>query len=1055
MERWLLLLLVLTWPVRAVRAQQEETPPGELPFVALELPEPGRVDLVTQDSEGDLWVATPEELYRFDGRHFQRVPGGKEACLSGPRALVAGPEGEVWCLGADSLSRWRRGRWERPELPPRVGWPGQGLALDGRGRAWLLTSHGLFRTREGRDGFEPVPGWTGQMPRALWADASGELYVTDLGALHRRSADGQWRVWGAAEGLPREQLVGVARDGAGRVWVWSARSTWVLRPGATTFIPGPNLGNELLGVSTALDARGTLWWASSRGLFHQRGEEVRQVEGLPQGWLSHVFVDREGSPWVAGGTGLFRLAGRGLWRRHGPRQGLPSELPWALRRDAEGRLWAGTSRGLARATASGWRLEAPLRDIPVRHLLPSAEGALWLAAGQEVWRYEPHTGDVLRLGREQGLADTQVQALAWEPPSTLWVGTSAGLFRGTLSGRTARFVPVELYPHQELLPVSDLARDERGRLWVASVRGLFVVEAGNPRRFTAAHGLRATWVRLLATRRSGELCVSYENELGLSCFRSEGTTLQELRHLDRATGLRGDAVNLLGEDARGRLWVGGERGVDVLAPGSEVPEASYTLADGLPGDDCAPRAFLAEPDGTVWVGTRSGLGQFLGASEAGPAAPPATRLARLGEADTLEPALPGLELSAETGPLELEVTALTFSGQHAVEHQWLLTGQGQERDFQSLAGSRLRQAGLDPGSYELRVRSRLRHGAWGPITALPFSVAPPWWRSPWVAAAGVALLVLSGQLGFRLRQRALHRRNAELEALVSLRTDELTRAQERLLALEKAALEQRMAGGFAHEMRNALTGAKMLIGRASRGAQGTSLPADTSDKLMALYLQVRDVLPPELHASAALLLRDINSQQEELDLVLRDVDAALGRGLAITRQILEYAQLGRHTPGQESVELRSLVRAVLAESQEALSGVELRVEVAEGCTWRGRQEHVYSIVKNLVLNALDALRDKPGGGERCLRVEVRPEAEACVLRVEDTGVGIAPEHRVHLFEPFFSTKPDSGTGLGLAMVARLVSLYGGHIDVASEPGRGTTFTVSLPHAPAHAPSLAG
>jgi signal transduction histidine kinase len=170
---------------------------------------------------------------------------------------------------------------------------------------------------------------------------------------------------------------------------------------------------------------------------------------------------------------------------------------------------------------------------------------------------------------------------------------------------------------------------------------------------------------------------------------------------------------------------------------------------------------------------------------------------------------------------------------------------------------------------------------------------------------------------------------------------------------------------------------------------------------------------------------------------------------------LEYAQLGRHTRGQETVALRPLVEAVLAESRETLASVQLQGEVADACTWRGRQEHAYSIVKNLVLNALDALRDKPGGGERRLRVEARQEADTCVLRVEDTGVGIAPEHRVHLFEPFFSTKPDSGTGLGLAMVARLVSLYGGHVDVASEPGRGTTFTVSLPHGATSSSTAAG
>ncbi|HYO68253.1 MAG TPA: ATP-binding protein, partial [Archangium sp.] len=125
------------------------------------------------------------------------------------------------------------------------------------------------------------------------------------------------------------------------------------------------------------------------------------------------------------------------------------------------------------------------------------------------------------------------------------------------------------------------------------------------------------------------------------------------------------------------------------------------------------------------------------------------------------------------------------------------------------------------------------------------------------------------------------------------------------------------------------------------------------------------------------------------------------------------------------------------------------------CLWRGRQEHFYSILNNLVLNALDALGDKPGEGPRRLRLEGRWSAEDCSLRVEDTGVGISSEHRPRLFEPFFSTKPDSGTGLGLAMVARLVALYGGSVRVESEPGQGTSFTVSLPHAGPRSPDASG
>lgn len=261
-----------------------------------------------------------------------------------------------------------------------------------------------------------------------------------------------------------------------------------------------------------------------------------------------------------------------------------------------------------------------------------------------------------------------------------------------------------------------------------------------------------------------------------------------------------------------------------------------------------------------------------------------------------------------------------------------------------------------------------------------------------------------------------------------------------------------MAGGFAHEMRNALTGARLLLGRVFHGPQGQSLPEDTSARLMNLYLQVREVLPPELHLAVARLLQEINGNERKMETALRDMDAALGRALAITRQILEYAQLGRQSPGQEPVALGPLVEAILEESREALAGVELHVQVPETCLWRGRQEHFYSILKNLVLNALDALKDKPDEGPRRLRLEGRWSVEACSLRVEDTGVGIASEHRPRLFEPFFSTKPDSGTGLGLAMVTRLVALYGGSVQVESEPGQGTSFTVSLPHARPGAPN---
>jgi len=98
-------------------------------------------------------------------------------------------------------------------------------------------------------------------------------------------------------------------------------------------------------------------------------------------------------------------------------------------------------------------------------------------------------------------------------------------------------------------------------------------------------------------------------------------------------------------------------------------------------------------------------------------------------------------------------------------------------------------------------------------------------------------------------------------------------------------------------------------------------------------------------------------------------------------------------------------------------------------------------VMNLISNAGDAM---PDGGIATVSTEIQPPARA-VLRVTDTGTGIAPDDLPHVFEPFFTTKPaGKGTGLGLASVYGIVNRNGGRIDVETSEGRGSSFVVRLP-----------
>jgi CheY-like chemotaxis protein/anti-sigma regulatory factor (Ser/Thr protein kinase) len=107
------------------------------------------------------------------------------------------------------------------------------------------------------------------------------------------------------------------------------------------------------------------------------------------------------------------------------------------------------------------------------------------------------------------------------------------------------------------------------------------------------------------------------------------------------------------------------------------------------------------------------------------------------------------------------------------------------------------------------------------------------------------------------------------------------------------------------------------------------------------------------------------------------------------------------------------------------------------------------VVVNLVANARDGLSGVPQGGR--VRVSVVERGSEVAIMVTDDGVGIPDSVLPRIFEPFFTTKaPGRGTGLGLAMVASIIKRAGGRVEVASEAGHGTTFTIVLPAAEAEA-----
>jgi PAS domain S-box-containing protein len=240
------------------------------------------------------------------------------------------------------------------------------------------------------------------------------------------------------------------------------------------------------------------------------------------------------------------------------------------------------------------------------------------------------------------------------------------------------------------------------------------------------------------------------------------------------------------------------------------------------------------------------------------------------------------------------------------------------------------------------------------------------------------------------------------------------RAEEQLRQAAKMEAIGRLAGGIAHDFNNQLHG---VSGFAS--------------------LAARD---PGLGARA----------RQDLQEVLKAAERMAG----LTRQLLAFSRQQVLQP--ETLQLNAAVVDGSSLLQRLIGAdIRMELELTGEPTWvKVDRAQLLQVLMNLSINARDAM---PEGGRLRIRTGRREDGPYVLLSVADSGSGIAPEHLPHIFEPFFTTKEvGKGTGLGLATVHGIVSQSRGHVEVESEPGRGTTFTVLLPAVPApvRAPDLA-
>ena len=278
------------------------------------------------------------------------------------------------------------------------------------------------------------------------------------------------------------------------------------------------------------------------------------------------------------------------------------------------------------------------------------------------------------------------------------------------------------------------------------------------------------------------------------------------------------------------------------------------------------------------------------------------------------------------------------------------------------------------------------------------------------------LMRMRNLLENRFLHRELRLQNTSLETLVSRRTSELEQTLGRLKATQQQLVKQErlralgmMASGIAHDFNNALT----------------------------LVLGYAELLQPHIAA--------LDGEREKL--LLANLKSAAQDGAHVVSRLQEFYRPAGHAHLRVGVDVNQTIEHALTltaprwRDKSRAEGIQIdpSLELTPVPNLLGNAAELREVLINLIFNAVDAM---PKGGRLILRTNVKDGR--IEIEVSDTGVGMTEEECARCLEPFFTTKGESGTGLGLASVYGFVQRYGGAIRVKSEKGRGASFTLTLP-----------
>jgi ligand-binding sensor domain-containing protein/signal transduction histidine kinase len=523
------------------------------------LPDP-KIFVVSQTSDGYLWLGSPAGLIRFDGLRFTTV---RE------------------CAGVKPEDLWVHD-----------------LCEDQSHSLWIATDRqGLIRYRcPTPRRFTLADGLPSETVQCVIADKKGAVWAgTSAGIV--RLTDDRVAAFGRDQGLPLVDIHALAETQDGNIWVGGEGNRLGIFDGkawTTRELTSMPAGARVRAIAEAED--GTVWVGTSAGLIRVkdgRDNRLSSARSPADDSILCLTAGRDGSLWVGTKDGFSRLRD-GEFESLTAADGLSQSTVYSICEDREGSLWVGTKHGLNQFSDR--------RTLPftVREGLPSNEvGPICQDADANIWvgtlgaglaRFDGRR--FVNLTKSDGLVSDTIYALAADNDRQLWIGTDCGL-NSMREGRIEKKFTVE-----DGLPanlVTSLCQGSRGCLWIGTSAGIAKLHEGRIVLPPGNAGDLAAPVRAVLERRDGTLIAATRD--GLYSYAD-----QQYRPFPSGALANRD-VDTLYEDVDGRLWIGTEADGLLLLDGEKV--ITFTTRTGLYDDDIS--GLVVDDEDRLWMASSSGI----------------------------------------------------------------------------------------------------------------------------------------------------------------------------------------------------------------------------------------------------------------------------------------------------------------------------------------------------------------------------------------------------------------------------------------------------------------